>query len=89
MSVFIERAETEKIDKKNQYTGIDKTHHLPEHFQEHQNRSVQCIGAESFSLAGNVVYLSEKLLSELQISLVSRSNKKLNIPQNISNMETS
>ena len=47
------------------------------------------IGAESFSLSGNAVYLSEKFLSELQISLVSRSTKKLNIPQNISNMETS
>ena len=46
MNVFIERRETEKIDKKNRYAGIDNTHHLPEHFQEHQNRSVQCAPAD-------------------------------------------
>ena len=34
MNVFIERDETEKIAKKNQYTGIANTHHLPEQIQE-------------------------------------------------------
>ena len=37
MNVFIERAGTEKIDKKNQYAGIDNTHHLPEHSQPRQS----------------------------------------------------
>ena len=39
MKVFIERAETEKIDKKNQYAGIANTHHLPEHIQEQPRQS--------------------------------------------------
>ena len=39
MEVFIERAETEKIDEKNQYAGIANTHHLPEHIQEQPRQS--------------------------------------------------